>query len=206
MPSCCSRAAARRIFKRPVSGEPDRNSTQASRKAPKPIHSAIPCSCATLDSALARGAARSTFRDDLAHRAVHEPECRGGEVSQNRYSPSCRVDKLSRAFDLAERPKRDRQIDHGGNADILAEAKGEFAVPFGIESREGPFEVRASLDEISCDPLRHAIDPMRDARFRQMELLLHVAQKGPRWLAHRVQIAVHMGSRPEPVIDRKPRL
>ena len=140
--------------------------------------------------------------DDLEHRAVHEPECRGGEVSQNRYSPGCRVDKLSRAIDLAERPKHDRQIDHGGNADILAEAKGEIAVSFGIENRQGLFEVRAPLDEISGKPLRHAIDPMCDARFRRMGLLLDVAQKSLRGLAHRGQIAVHMGGRPEPVIDR----
>ena len=115
-----------------------------------------------------------------------------------RYSPGCRVDKLSRAFDLAERPKRDRQIDHGGNADILAEAKGKIAVPFGIENRKGLFEVRAPLDEISGNPLRHAIDPMCDARFRRMGLLLDIAQKSLRGLAHRVQIAVHMGAAQSP--------
>ena len=48
-------------FKRPFSGEPDRNSTQASRKAPKAIQKAIPCSWAKPESFLARGAARSTF-------------------------------------------------------------------------------------------------------------------------------------------------
>ena len=34
----------------------------------------------------------------------------------------------SRAFDLAERPKPDCQIDHGGNADILEKTRAyEFA-------------------------------------------------------------------------------
>ena len=47
---------------------------------------------------------------------------------------------------------------------------------------------------------------MRDARFRRTGLRLDVAQERLRGLAHRVQVAVHIASRPEPVIDRGTRV
>ena len=84
-------------------------------------------------------------------------------MAQFRDSRRRRVGDLAGAIDLAERPKRDRQIDRRGDADVLAEAEGEIAVSFRIENRQGLFEVRARLDEISRKQLRHAIDPMRDA-------------------------------------------
>jgi IS5 family transposase len=93
-----------------------------------------------------RGGAVDIPADDLEHGVVHHPVCRGREVSQFRDSLGRRVGELSRAIDLAERPKHDRQIDHRRNADILAEAEGEIAISLRIENRHGLFEVRARLD------------------------------------------------------------
>jgi hypothetical protein len=140
--------------------------------------------------------------DNLEHHIVHEPISRARKVLQLLGSRRHRAHELSRAIDLAERPKRDGQIGHRGNADILAEAEGEVAVSLRLENRQGLFEVRASLNEISRKPKRHSVGPMRDARLRRSWLRRTVAQERLSGLAHRRQLAAHIASRPEPVIDR----
>ena len=58
-----------------------------------------------------RGRAIDLPADDLEHGAVHQAICRGREMVQFRDSRRRRVDDLAGAIDLAERPKRDRQIN-----------------------------------------------------------------------------------------------
>ncbi len=58
-----------------------------------------------------RGRAIDIPADDLEHGAVHQAIGRGCEMAQFRDTRRRRVGDLPGAIDLAERPKRDRQID-----------------------------------------------------------------------------------------------
>ena len=102
-------------------------------KAPKPIHKAILCSCATLKQRLGQGrGAAGVARDDLEHGAESS-----GHMSRSpdgfKFAIRAAVaSAISRArSNLAERPPDDRRIDHRGNADVLAEAEGEIAIALG---------------------------------------------------------------------------
>ena len=109
-----------------------------------------------------RGRAIDPPGDDLEHGAVHQAVGRGREMAQSCDSRRRRVGKLAGAVDFAERPERDRQIDGCGNADVLAEAEGEIAIPLWIENRRRLFEMRARLHVVPGEPLGHAIGAMGD--------------------------------------------
>ena len=153
-----------------------------------------------------RGRAIDLPADDLEHGAVHQAICRGREMAQFRNSRRRRVGDLAGAIDLAERPKRDRQIDRRGDADVLAEAEGEIAIPLRIENRNRLFEVRARLAIVPGKPLRYAIGAMRHARLRRTGPQLDVVQKSLCGPKHSRQVAMHVASRPEPVIGREARV
>ena len=153
-----------------------------------------------------RGRAIDIPGDDLEHGAVHQAIGRGREMVQFRDSRRRRVGDLPGAIDLAERPQSDRQIDGRGNADVLAEAEGEIAIPLRIEDRHGLFEMRARLDIVSGEPLRHAIGAMRHACLGRTGPMTRRRAERPARAQHSRQIAMHVAARPEPVIGRKARV
>ena len=55
------------------------------------------------------------------------------------------VDERNRAIDLAERPRRNRQIGHRGDAGVQSEAKGQIVVAAGLEQGERPFQSDPAL-------------------------------------------------------------
>ena len=50
---------------------------------------------------------------------------------------------FARPIDLAQRPERQGQIGHYGNADILGETNDEIGIPFRIKHGERAFELSA---------------------------------------------------------------
>ena len=117
-----------------------------------------------------RGRPPDVSGDNLEHQPVHHPISRGRKVPQALKSSGHPVDKLARAIELAKRPEHDGEIGRGGNADILAEAKGEIAVSLRIEDRQRLLEMPASVDETAGKPFRRAEGPMRHAGLPRMRL------------------------------------
>ena len=50
------------------------------------------------------------------------------------------VDERNRAIDIAERPRRNREISHRGDAGVRSEAKGQIVVAAGLEQGERAFQ------------------------------------------------------------------
>ena len=73
------------------------------------------------------------------------------------------VDERNRAIDLAERPRRDRQIDHRGDAGVQPEAKGQIVVAAGLEQGERTFQVIPRLAILAGEPASDPGGAMGDA-------------------------------------------
>ena len=73
------------------------------------------------------------------------------------------VNEGNRAIDLAERPGRNGQIDHRGDAGVKSKAKGQIVVTAGLEQGERPFQVIPRLAILAGEPASAARDAMGDA-------------------------------------------
>ena len=68
--------------------------------------------------------------------------------------PRLRGHERNRAIDLAERPRRNRQVSHCVYAGVHSEAKGQIIVAAGLEQGERPFEVIPRLAVLAGEPAR----------------------------------------------------
>ena len=64
------------------------------------------------------------------------------------------VDERNRAIDLAESPRRNRQVSHCVDAGVHSEAKGQIIVAAGLEQGERPFEVVPRLRVLAGEPAK----------------------------------------------------
>src|SRR5208282_2030786 len=102
----------------------------------------------------------------LEHEGVHVPVSDRADVRNSADSRDEIVDRSTRAIDLTLRPSNQRQINHCGDADVLAEMKTEIAVALGIVKGERFFEVVARFFEVPSEPFCYSVDAMSHARFR----------------------------------------
>src|ERR1700679_1824474 len=70
---------------------------------------------------------------------VHSSKTKRANMRNACHSRLHGVDERHRAIDLAERPRRYRQIGHRGDAGVHPEAKSEIIVAAGLEQGEGTF-------------------------------------------------------------------
>ena len=94
---------------------------------------------------------------------VHSSKRERADMGEVRDPRLHAVDERNRAIDLAERPRRNRQIGHRGDAGVHAEAKGQIVVTAGLEQGERPFKVIPRLAILAGEPASHPGDAMRDA-------------------------------------------
>ena len=114
--------------------------------------------------------------------------------SQERSSPDRRV--ASPESDLAQRPDHESGKGHRGYAVVLPEAEREIAIPLRIENRQSLFEMVASRDEFTREPMR----AMRDARLTELRLPRAVAQHRSRQFAHGAEFAADEAAAPHAVL------
>ena len=132
-------------------GTPERNSTQASRNAPKANPQGDPMLMRDAGQRLGERARRDRPSGAMISNMA---QCIRPYVEVARWFKfairAAVASAISRARSTSPSGHSDdRQIDHRGDADVLAEAEGEIAIALRIENRDRLFEVRASLDEIS---------------------------------------------------------
>ena len=106
------------------------------------------------------------------------------------------LDKRSRAIDLAERPQRKRQIEHGRDAGVSPEAKGQIVVAAGLERGERVFQMIPRVAILAGEPASHSGGAMRDAGFGRIGPRLDIAKDGRGVSLHRREIAPHVAADP----------
>ena len=140
----------------------------------------------------ARVVATHQFEQGRVHSSKRE-RADMGEVRDPRLHA---VDERNRAIDLAERPRRNRQIGHRGDAGVLSEAKGQIVVAAGLEQGERPFQMIPRLAILAGEP---ACDPggaMGDAGLGRIGSRLDVAEEGRSVRPHRWQLASRVAADP----------
>ena len=140
----------------------------------------------------ARVVATHQFEQGRVHSSKRE-RADMGEVRDPRLHA---VDERNRAIDLAERPRRNRQIGHRGDAGVLSEAKGQIVVAAGLEQGERTFEVIPRLAILAGEPASDPGGAMGDAGLGRIGSRLDVAEEGRRVRPHRRQLASHEAADP----------
>ena len=106
------------------------------------------------------------------------------------------VNERNRAIDLAERPQRNRQIDHRADAGVMSEAKGQIVVAAGLEQGERPSKMIPRLAILAGEPASHPGGAMGDAGLGRIGSRLDVAEEGRGVRPHRRQLASHVAAGP----------
>ena len=127
-------------------------------------------------------------REIAAHRLEHRGEqLFVGDVPNLRDLRGSRdhvCDEPTGAIDFSERPHRQRQIRHRGDAYVAAETMNQVAVPLRVENGERLFVIGARLDELADKPVGRAVDAMGDAGLGRMRSPRDIAQECRGELAH----------------------
>ena len=147
----------------------------------------------------ARGVATHQFEQGRVHSSKRE-RADMGEVRHPRLHA---VDERNRAIDLAERPRRNRQIGHCADAGVQSEAKGQIVVAAGLEQGERTFQMIPRLAILAGEPASHSGGAMGDAGLRRIGSRLDVAEEGRRVRPHRRQFASHVAADPQAVVGRQ---
>ena len=100
------------------------------------------------------------------------------------------------AIDFAERPQRERQIGHGGDAWVHPETIGQIIVAARLEPRERAFDTIPRVEKLPGVPVGHALDAMRHTRFGRIGAGGDIGEKVRRMRAHRRQIAARVARGP----------
>ena len=66
----------------------------------------------------------------------------------------------------------------------MSEPKGQIIVVPRLEKGERAFEMSSRFDKLSCEPVRHALDSMRDAGLGRIGPTLDVGEKNCRLHPH----------------------
>ncbi len=106
------------------------------------------------------------------------------------------ADERNRAFDVAQRPQREREVEHRRDAGVLSEAKGQIVVAAGLEQGERAFQMIARFAILSGEPMRDSGDAMSDSGLGRIGSRLDVAEEGLGVRPHRRQLAPHASCRP----------
>ena len=120
------RAAARRRGACPRArcrARRSRRSAQPSRNTPKARHRCSSCSRARRASSKAFGAARAGRHASIRKGRVHSSKCERADMGEVRHPRLHAINERNRAIDVAERPERNRQIDHRGDAGVLVRSE-----------------------------------------------------------------------------------
>ena len=102
-----------------------------------------------------RRGARVVATHQFEQGRVHSSKRERADVGDARHPRLHAVDKRNRAIDLAERPRRFRQIGHRADAGIQSEAKGQIVVAAGLEQGERTFQMLPRLAILAGEPASH---------------------------------------------------
>ena len=83
---------------------------------------------------------------------------------------------------------------------VLPEAEREIAIPLRIENRQSLFEMVASREEFTREPMRLANHAMRDARLTELRSPRAVAQHRTRQFARGAEFAADEAAAPHAVL------
>ena len=114
------------------------------------------------------------------------------------------ADERSRAFDIAERPQRKREVVHRRDAGVLSEAEGQIVVAAWLEQGQRALQMIARFTILSGEPTRRPCYTVRDTGFGRIGSRLDVAQECRRVLPHRGQLAPNQAADPQAVVGRQP--
>ena len=104
----------------------------------------------------------------LEHRRVRFPTRASRNARGSRYAPRARQ-RANRATDVAQRPQREREINHRHDASVVSEAEREIVVPAGMEQGDRTLHMlsRATILRRTNGWTPHA---MRDASLGRIGL------------------------------------
>src|SRR5271154_4471951 len=114
-----------------------------------------------------------------------------GEARDPRLSVA---DQGNRAPDVAQRPQREREVQHYCDALVLAEAKGQIVVAPRSEQVESPFELLPRFAVLSGEPMRRSGCQVSDSGFGPIGSRLGVAEEGLGVSPHRRQLAANVAA------------
>ena len=134
---------------------------------------------------------------------MHSPMCTRadmGEAGTPRLSVASEGD---RASDVAQRPQREREIQHCPGAGVVAEVKGQIVVASGLKQGERAFQMLARFSVLSGEPMRHSGCTVSDSGLGRIGSRLDVAEEGPGMGPHRRQLSAQQTADPQAVIGRQ---
>ena len=114
------------------------------------------------------------------------------------------ADERTRAFDIAERPQRKREVVHRRDAGILSEAEGQIVVAAWLEQGQRALQMIACFRILSGEPTRRSCYTVRDTCFGRIGSRFDVAQECSRVLPHHGQLAPNQAADPQAVVGRQP--
>ena len=124
----------------PAAGAPLSACAKPSRNIPNARHSGRSCSRASRASSTAFGAARERSpRISSNMAACIFPYARVPIWARPAIRASASPNEGNRALDVAQRPQREREVEHCRDAGVLSEAEGQIVVTAGLEQGERPF-------------------------------------------------------------------
>jgi hypothetical protein len=110
-----------------------------------------------------RRGAREAAPHQFEHGRVHMPVGARRDVRHSAESPLSAANKRNRAFDVAQRPQRNREVEHRSDPGVMSEPKGEVVVAAWLEQRQSLFQVNSRFDILSGEPMRDTGRAMSDA-------------------------------------------
>ena len=91
---------------------------------------------------------------EFEHGRVRMGVCVGAEIRKAGSPCLSGANERSCAFELVQRPQREREEKHCGDAGVLSEAKGQLVISSGLEQSERAFQVFSRLDVLPGEPMR----------------------------------------------------
>ena len=143
-----------------------------------------------------RRGARMVATHQFEQRRVHSSKRERANMGEIRHSRLHPVDERNRAIDLTERPQREGEIAHRGDAWVNSKAKGKIVVAAGSEQGERTFQMIPRLAILAGEPASDPGGAMGDAGFERLGCRLDVAEKGGCVRPHRRQVAPRVAAGP----------